>query len=84
MDVLCFPAKVYLILAITGMILSLYNKLSLSYYFFGTLFIILWTTLLNWFCNKGFVFVSWFLVMLPVISSFVIAGMYISMLAKKV
>lgn len=77
-DLFCLPAKIYLILAITGLIVALYNTLSISYLLFSIIFIVLWTNLLNWICNKGYTVVSWFLVFFPLLSSFAFLGVYLS------
>jgi len=79
---LCLPAKVYLILAVTGMLASLYNKLNVINLVFSVIFVFLWTHILNWFCSRGFMVLSWFLVMLPVISVFVLVGIYMSQIHK--
>ncbi len=79
---LCLPAKVYLIIAITGMLASLYNKISVLNLVFSAIFVLLWTNILNWFCNRGFMVLSWFLVMLPLISAFVLVGIYMSQIHK--
>ena len=81
---LCLPAKIYLILAITGIIVSLFNNLSIIYLLFSLVFIFIWTNILNWFCNRGFMFISWFLVLLPLFSSFLLLGVYISKLTHNV
>ena len=81
---LCLPAKIYLILAITGMIVSVYNKLNIINLFFSIVFVFLWTNILSWFCDRGYMFISWFLVMLPLISSFLLVGIYMSNLAHNV
>jgi hypothetical protein len=74
----CLPAKIYVILAITGIIASLYNKMSMLNLAFSALFVVMWTNLLNWICSTGYTAVSWFLVFLPLISAFIMAGIYIS------
>ena len=79
---LCLPAKVYLIIAITGMIASLYNKMNTLNLVFSAIFVLLWTNILNWFCSRGYMFLSWFLVMLPAISAFVLLGIYMSQIHK--
>jgi hypothetical protein len=81
---LCLPAKIYLLLAITGIIVSLYHKLSIMNLIFSMLFIYLWTTMVNWICNKGYIIVSWFLVLLPLFSSFAFVGLYVSSQIKHV
>ena len=74
----CLPAKIYVILAITGMIASLFNKMSMINLVFSAIFVVLWTNLLNWICNTGYTMLSWFLLLLPAISIFIMAGIYLS------
>lgn len=81
---LCLPAKVYLILAITGIIASLFNKISILYLVFSMVFILLWTNLLNWLCSKGYMYFSWFLVMLPLLSAFAAVGVFLTAQVKNV
>jgi hypothetical protein len=60
---LCTPAIVYLVLAIIALIFNIqYSFLSI---FLHVIFIGLWTFILNWICKKGFVWISWALVVLP-------------------
>jgi hypothetical protein len=80
---LCTPAKIYLILAITGLVSSLFNKFNLVGFGFGIIFMTMWTFILNWICNKGYTVISWFLVVLPLMSAFVLMGMYINHLSNK-
>jgi len=75
---ICLPAKIYLILAITGMIASVYNKMSTMNLIFSALFVVIWTNVLNWICNSGYTIVSWILLLLPAISIFIMAGIYLS------
>jgi hypothetical protein len=75
---ICLPAKIYLILAITGMIASVYHKISTLNLIFSALFVVVWTNVLNWICNSGYTIVSWVLLLLPTISIFIMAGIYLS------
>jgi hypothetical protein len=60
---LCTPAVLYLVLAIIALIFNIqYSFLSI---FLHVIFIGLWTFILNWICKKGFVWISWVLVVLP-------------------
>jgi len=79
---LCTPAKIYLILAITGVISSMFHKFNIIYSIFSLFFVVLWTALLNWICSKGYTVISWFLVLLPLMTAFVLMGMYIDTLTK--
>ena len=75
---ICLPAKIYLILAITGMVASVYNKISTMNLIFSALFVFIWTNVLNWICSSGYTIVSWILLLLPAISIFIMAGIYLS------
>ena len=72
------PAKIYLILAITGMVASVYNKIGTMNLIFSALFVVIWTNVLNWICSSGYTIVSWILLLLPAISIFIMAGIYLS------
>jgi hypothetical protein len=75
---ICLPAKIYLILAITGMVASVYNKIGTMNLIFSALFVVIWTNVLNWICSSGYTIVSWILLLLPAISIFIMAGIYLS------
>ena len=70
---LCTPAKIYVILAVTGIISLVLNSVSLVSVLINIIVIPIWTMLLNWICNKGYTVVSWFLLLLPLITLNVIA-----------
>jgi len=62
---LCTPAKIYFAIAVIASIFALFNGVSFGVVFMKMLFAFAWTFLLGWFCNKGFSYLSWFLVLLP-------------------
>lgn len=62
---LCPPALIYLVLAGVGLIWSLYQKNTTSMVW-PTIFIILWTMLLNYVCKKSLT-LSWILLFSPLI-----------------
>lgn len=76
---LCPPALIYLVLAGVGLVWSLYQKNTTSMVW-PTIFVILWTILLNYVCKKSLT-LSWLLLFSPLIL-FVI-GFAIFMNAKK-
>ncbi len=49
----------------------------LSVFIGHIIYIALWTIILNWICKKGFTSVSWVLVLLPFLLSFVLIGVMI-------
>ena len=67
------PAKIYVILAVTGIISLVLNSVSLVSVLINIIIIPIWTMILNWICNKGYTVVSWCLVLLPLITLNVIA-----------
>ena len=64
---LCTPAQLYLVLVVIGIIVGLFNHVSIMSVVMKLLFALLWTYLLNFLCAKGYAAVSWFLVLLPFI-----------------
>ena len=64
---ICVPAMLYLILSIIVIIVMLFHKVSISSVLFKTLFVVIWTWLLNFLCSKGYEVLSWKLVLLPFI-----------------
>ena len=75
----CTPSKLYLVFAIVGLISSSVLKFNPFYFIFSILFIYVWTLILNWICNKGYEVLSWFLVLLPLLTSFAFVGLLFSM-----
>ncbi len=62
---ICAPALVYLIIGIIAIASMFYHEMSVKTIIFKSIFIILWTFVLNLICQKGYVAVSWILVLLP-------------------
>jgi len=60
---LCTPAFVYLVISIIALIWNF--QISFRSAIVHLFVIGLWTYILNWFCEKGYVGVSWALVLLP-------------------
>ena len=85
---LCLPAKLYLILSFLAIIISLFqNYGNTDIYCLGNfsckattyivfivqiLYVIFWTWILNIICGAGYTYVSWFLVLFPIILFFII------------
>ena len=76
----CTPAKVYLILAATGFIASLFNNINIVQVLSSLILIPLWTVLLNWLCSQGFTELSWFLVILKYFVFFALMSLYLTIL----
>ena len=60
---LCPPAIVYLVLSVIALIFNF--TYSIKSALIHIVFIGLWTVVLNYICKKGFVWVSWMLVIIP-------------------
>ena len=63
---LCLPALIYLIIGIIA-IFFYFTKYSIGTVLLKTIFILLWTWLLNFICSQGYEVISWILVLLPYI-----------------
>lgn len=62
---LCTPARAYIIIAILGSFLALFNRVPLLAVSSKLFFALIWTYLLNMLCSNGYKNVSWFLVLVP-------------------
>ncbi len=62
-----------------------YTKQSnILYFVMKAMYALFWTWVLNKLCKKGYTNVSWFLVLLPFIGMFILAGMLFLMLQSQV
>jgi hypothetical protein len=91
--VLCTPAYVYLVISVISMvILLLQNMGNTNMYCVGNygcqvntvsvfvgkiLYVAFWTYVLNYLCKAGYKNVSWFLLLLPFLSLFILLGVMI-------
>lgn len=64
---LCTPAKIYFAIAVLASIISLIKGASYLFIISKLIFALFWTYILGWLCKKGFVYISWALVLLPYI-----------------
>ena len=62
---LCTPARIYFAIAVIAAVFSLFYGATLMTEALKLFFAFVWTFLLSWLCDKGFVSISWFLVLLP-------------------
>jgi len=62
---LCTPAKIYLVISVLALFYALYNNISFGAFAMKLVFVLLWTYILSWLCNKGYKNLSWFLVLFP-------------------
>ena len=70
---LCTPAKIYFGLSVLSCIIMLFNRISILAIFSKLIFAFLWAFILGWLCSKGYTAISWFLVLLPFITIFLVA-----------
>jgi hypothetical protein len=76
---LCTPAKIYLILSMIGVILTLYEGTTpFISVLINIVFVLLWTYILGWICKKGFNIISWILVLGPLLFVPIVLLMFIS------
>jgi hypothetical protein len=68
---LCNPALLYFVLAIVSILLMIFNKTAAAYVFGNIVGVLIWTWFLNFFCTKGFTWVSWTLVAAPYVIVFI-------------
>jgi hypothetical protein len=62
---LCTPAMIYLAISLFVVLGALFKGIKIMAVLAKTLFILFWTFILNFLCEKGYKSLSWFLVLLP-------------------
>ncbi len=62
---LCTPAMIYFALSFIFLILSGFSNFNIVSIVIKFLFILLWSWVLNYLCNRGFSIISWILIILP-------------------
>jgi hypothetical protein len=70
---LCTPAKIYFAISLLSCILMLLNREHILNIFSKLIFAFLWAFILGWLCSKGYKSISWFLVLLPFIMTFLVS-----------
>lgn len=70
---LCLPAKVYLVLSIVGVLITLFiGGVSVLTQLIHLLYIVFWVWILNVICKSGYKVISWILVLLPFVLMFLL------------
>tara|TARA_B110000285_G_scaffold234065_1_gene309741 strand:- start:2043 stop:2387 length:345 start_codon:yes stop_codon:yes gene_type:complete len=64
---MCTPAQVYFVVSALGAVIALLNNVPIVAIVLKFIFIMIWTYVLAYLCNKGYANASWFLVLLPFI-----------------
>ena len=64
-DKLCTPAKLYFVIAIISILFALFKHFNLVFLIIKFIFALVWTLILSCVCDKGFTYLSWFLVLFP-------------------
>ncbi len=64
-DKLCTPAKLYFVIAIISILFALFKHFNLVFLIIKFIFALVWTLILSCLCDKGFTYLSWFLVLFP-------------------
>ena len=64
-DKLCTPAKLYFLIAIISILYALFQHFNVFIVVIKLIFALVWTLVLSCLCDKGFTFLSWFLVLFP-------------------
>ena len=62
---LCTPAKLYFVIAVLSLIFAFFNHFNIVLLIVNLLFALVWTLVLSCLCDKGFSYLSWFLVLFP-------------------
>ena len=62
---LCTPAKLYFVIAIISLFFAFFKHFNIVLLIVKLLFALVWTLVLSCLCDKGFTYLSWFLVLFP-------------------
>ncbi len=64
---LCTPALIYFVVSFVYLLIYSLSNFSIASIIINTLAIILWSLLLNFLCSNGYSFVSWLLLIFPIL-----------------
>ncbi len=62
---LCTPSKLYFLIAVISLIFAFFKHFNIVLLIVNLLFALVWTLVLSCLCDKGFSYLSWFLVLFP-------------------
>lgn len=62
---LCTPARLYFLISVIAIIISLFSGFHFMALLMNAGFVLVWTYVLNFLCQKGLKAFSWFLVLVP-------------------
>jgi len=80
----CLPSKIYFVLAVLSIIISLIvSTENFIMGFLHLLFVVFWTWVLNLICKNGFSIISWILVLVPILIYLIIVFQILLLIRKK-
>jgi len=62
---LCTPSKLYFLISVVSLIFAFFKHFNIVLLIVKLLFALVWTLVLSCLCDKGFSYLSWFLVLFP-------------------
>lgn len=77
-NALCTPAFIYFCIAVIGIVIDFAKTYRVVYNVVMMMFVVFWSIVLNYLCNKGYSLLSWFLLLLPLIVNFLVLAKIIS------
>ena len=67
---LCTPAMIYFLISAVTLVISIFTSFNIMSLIFRGLILVIWTWFLNYLCSKGYIVISWILVLLPFLMMF--------------
>ena len=67
---LCTPAMIYFLISAISLVISVFTHFNVMSLIFKGLMLLIWTWFLNYLCSKGYIVISWILVLLPFLMIF--------------
>jgi len=80
---LCLPSKVYLVLSILAILLTIlspavFGGVSVIGHIIHVVYVLFWTWVLNLICKAGYKWISWVLVLAPFVFAFVLFALILN------
>lgn len=67
---LCTPAMIYFLISAISLVISVFTHFNVMSLLMKGIMLLIWTWFLNYLCSKGYIVISWILVLLPFLMIF--------------
>ena len=67
---LCTPAMIYFLFSAISLVMSAFTNFNIMSIIIKGVLLLIWTWFLNYLCSKGYIVLSWILILLPFLMMF--------------